>query len=99
MTAETFEDRAARIGALITEHGITLADVVGHQAAEQADDPRAQRIIQAAHDEHYEPGVCEIDTPTVTSGSEGGGGDYVLAWVWVGDDEDDEDDDAEDDEP
>lgn len=48
--------------------------------------PNAEGWVQAARDRHQDDGEVEVDDLAVISLSEDGGA-YVMAWVWV-DDED-----------
>lgn len=68
--------------AVLDDAGVTFADCVAAFAA-PADDP----LVEAARVQYHRDGEIEIDQRTVRSGSEGSGGDYVLAWVWVDDPE------------
>ena len=49
-----------------------------HAFAADDDDP----FVNAAYEMYVREGEVEIDSPTVTSPSDEGA--YVLAWVWVG---------------
>ena len=52
--------------------------------------PTDSQYVQAAQRIHNDPGTCEVDNydPKLTQVSRGGDlGAYVMAWVWVEEDE------------
>ena len=61
--------------------GLTLGDCVAVIGVERD----ADRYASVAQKMYAQEGVLEIDTTTVVS--ESTGGNYVLAWVWVSDDD------------
>lgn len=61
--------------------GLTFGDCV--EEFSKKNTSREEYLIEKAREEHHRDGELEIDDMTITSGSEGDGGDYVLAWVWV----------------
>ena len=63
--------------------GLTFGEAIAVFAEDN--DETAEKYIAAAR-EFAEEGAIEIDDATITSGS-GDAGDYVLAWVWVTNDE------------
>ena len=69
---------SAELRAVLDDAGVTFSDCVAAFAA-PADNP----LVEAARGRYHRDGEIEIDQNTVLSGSEGTGGDYVLAWVWV----------------
>lgn len=78
MTAQEHLDAAVAAG-------LTFADCVKTFAARNT--ARDLVRIANAREQHHQDGEVEIDDVTVASGSEGEGGDYVLAWVWASDDD------------
>lgn len=67
--------------------GVTFAQ--SKQLYAERNSERDLAIIAKAREDWHVDGQVEIDDTTITSGSEGDGGDYVLAWVWVDFDDDD----------
>jgi hypothetical protein len=64
------------------EAGLTFTDCFSYFGVSAEDNP----YLKAAHERHYREGVLEFDDPAVISESDGGGA-YVMAWVWVTDEE------------
>lgn len=75
--------------------GVELGQCISHLA--QSNDERATRLISRARDLHHVDGEVEIDDTAIISGANdtSAPGDYVLAWVWVGDDHVEEDQSTE----
>lgn len=71
------------------DQGLTFADCVAAFAGRTTE--RQRHLIDKARRIHHREGEIEIDSTTITSGS-GDQGDYVLAWVWVDDDQEAGDD-------
>lgn len=77
-------ERLAELRRLIQRAGLTFADCVTVFACPD-DDEEGQALIQAAR-RLQRDGEIEFDDNVVLSGS-GDDGDYVLAWVWISNEE------------
>jgi hypothetical protein len=64
------------------EAGLTFADCVSYFGVSAEDN----LYIKAAHENHYREGELEFDDSAVVSESDDEGA-YVMAWVWVTDEE------------
>ena len=74
-------------------HKASLRSLINKLANAEADlkDPDTARYIAGAKDLHEEEGTCEIDDSAVVSKGMDSGA-YVMAWVWVGDEDLEEED-------
>lgn len=61
--------------------GLLFSECLGVFGVNRDTDPYAK----AAHEKYHRDGAIEIDTTTVLSDSDGG--NYVLAWVWIAENE------------
>jgi hypothetical protein len=66
--------------ALAAIDGLTFADCTVFFAAKR--DDYALKFVEAARNQMHRDGEVEIDELAIISES-GDGGEYVLAWVWV----------------
>ncbi len=62
--------------------GLTFADCVSCFGVSADNDP----YLKAAHEHHYREGELEFDDTAIISESDDEGA-YVMAWVWVTDEE------------
>ena len=76
----THDEIVAALGTLVS-NGLTFSDCIGVFGVDKQTNPYAK----AAADEYLIDGAIEIDDMTVLSDSDGG--NYVMAWVWVSDED------------
>lgn len=70
----------------LIDEGLTFAECVQAFYDRQDKGERTARIIEKAREQWHRDGDIELDDNAIVSGSTGNG-DYVMAWVWVYDDE------------
>ena len=71
----------------VPRNGINFSDCL--QFFARQNDDRAKRLIAEAQKKFHRDGELEIDEGTITAGCDSTHrpGDYILAWVWVDDDQ------------